>query len=111
MARRIGEHGKPSAYAQQERFAHLFVVASKNSASRDFIAETIKGIIEKGTAELPYPTGPDALPFLGWRGSMTDEQRLLSMAPTMTRGMQESSATSEWQHAQRVSRPSRHMGR
>jgi hypothetical protein len=74
MARRIGEHGKPSAYAQQERFANLFIAALKNPASPAFVAETIKGIIESGTAQLRHPTGPDALPFLGWRGSMTDEQ-------------------------------------
>jgi NAD(P)-dependent dehydrogenase (short-subunit alcohol dehydrogenase family) len=74
MARRIGEHGKPSAYAQQERFANLFIAALKNPASPAFVAETIKGIIQRGTAQLRHPTGPDALPFLGWRGSMTDEQ-------------------------------------
>ena len=74
MARRIGEPGKPSAYGQQKRFAHLFIAALKNPASPDFVAETIKGIIESGTWQLRHPTGPDALPFLGWRGSMTDEE-------------------------------------
>ncbi len=52
MARRIGEHGKPSAYAQQKRFANLFIAALKNPASPAFVAETIKGIIESGTAQL-----------------------------------------------------------
>jgi len=74
MARRIGVPGKPSAYAQQKRFAHLFIAALKNPASPDFVAQTIKDIIEKGAETLRYPTGPDALPFLGWRGSMTDEE-------------------------------------
>ena len=74
MARRISEPGKASNYPQQKRFAHLFIAALKNPASPSFVAETIKGIIESGTQQLRHPTGPDALPFLGWRGSMTDEQ-------------------------------------
>ena len=74
MARRIGEPRDASNYRQQKRFAHLFIAALKNPASPSFVAETIKGIIESGTQQLRHPTGPDALPFLGWRNSMTDEQ-------------------------------------
>jgi NAD(P)-dependent dehydrogenase (short-subunit alcohol dehydrogenase family) len=74
MARRIGEPQGESPYAQQKRFANLFVAALKNPASPSFVADTIKNIIESGTGQLRHPTGPDAKPFLAWRDSMTDEE-------------------------------------
>jgi hypothetical protein len=42
--------------------------------SRLLVAEKIGEIIESGTWQLRHPVGPDALPFLGWRNSMTDEE-------------------------------------
>jgi NAD(P)-dependent dehydrogenase (short-subunit alcohol dehydrogenase family) len=74
MARRLEEPGTASPYAQQRRFGHLFAAALKNPASPSLVAEKIQEIIESGTWQLRHPVGPDALPFLGWRSSMTDEQ-------------------------------------
>ena len=37
-------------------------------------AAQVREIIESGTWQLRHPVGPDALPFLGWRKSMTDEE-------------------------------------
>jgi len=74
MARRLEESTQPSPYSQQRRFAHLFAATLKNPASPSLVAEKIREIIESGTWQLRHPVGPDALPLLGWRSSMTDEQ-------------------------------------
>ncbi|PYX28525.1 MAG: oxidoreductase [Acidobacteria bacterium] len=74
MARRLEEPTQPSPYSQQRRFAHLFAASLKNPASPSLVAEKIREIIESGTWQLRHPVGPDALPLLGWRNSMTDEQ-------------------------------------
>lgn len=75
MSGRIRDSSADSSpYPQQRRFAHLFVAALKNPASPSLVAEKILGIIESGTWQLRHPVGPDALPFLGWRKSMTDEE-------------------------------------
>ena len=37
------------------------------------MAQKILEIIESGTWQLRHPVGPDAVPFLDWRKSMTDE--------------------------------------
>jgi NAD(P)-dependent dehydrogenase (short-subunit alcohol dehydrogenase family) len=74
MARRLEEPTQPSPYSQQRRFAHLFAASLKNPASPSLVADKIREIIESGTWQLRHPVGPDALPLLGWRNSMTDEQ-------------------------------------
>ncbi|HZQ70659.1 MAG TPA: SDR family oxidoreductase [Terriglobales bacterium] len=74
MARRLEDPSNGSQYAQQRRFGHLFAAALKNPASPSLVAQKIQEIIESGTWQLRHPVGPDALPFLGWRNSMTDEQ-------------------------------------
>lgn len=74
MSKRLEESSHPSPYPQQQRFAHLFVASLKNPASPSLVAEKILGIIESGTWQLRHPVGPDALPLLGWRNSMTDEE-------------------------------------
>jgi NAD(P)-dependent dehydrogenase (short-subunit alcohol dehydrogenase family) len=73
MARRIEDPGNGSPYSQQRRFAHMFAASLKNPASPSLVAEKIQSIIESGTWQLRHPVGPDALPFLDWRKSMTDE--------------------------------------
>ena len=73
MARRL-EEPHPSAYSQRRRLAHLYAATLKKPAPPALVAEKILGIIESGTWQLRHPVGPDALPLLGWRNSMTDEQ-------------------------------------
>jgi NAD(P)-dependent dehydrogenase (short-subunit alcohol dehydrogenase family) len=73
MARRIEEPGSISPYPQQRRFAHLFTASLKSPAPPSLVAQKILEIIESGTWQLRHPVGPDALPFLAWRTSMTDE--------------------------------------
>jgi len=74
MSKRLEEQTRPSPYPQQRRFAHLFAAALKNPVPPSLVAQKILEIIESGTWQLRHPVGPDALPFLAWRNSMTDEQ-------------------------------------
>ena len=74
MARGIMHLSANSPYPQIPRFARLFTVSLQNPASANLVGDKILEIIESGTWQLRHPVGPDALPFLQWRSSMTDEQ-------------------------------------
>jgi NAD(P)-dependent dehydrogenase (short-subunit alcohol dehydrogenase family) len=74
MARRIEDQGADSPYVQQRRFADLFTASLKNPAPPSLVGQKILEIVESGTWQLRHPVGPDAVPFLQWRGQMTDEQ-------------------------------------
>jgi NAD(P)-dependent dehydrogenase (short-subunit alcohol dehydrogenase family) len=74
MARRISVGDSASPYQQQPRFAALFQASLKNPASPTLVAQKILEIVVTETWQLRHPVGPDAVPFLQWRGQMTDEQ-------------------------------------
>jgi NAD(P)-dependent dehydrogenase (short-subunit alcohol dehydrogenase family) len=74
MARGLGERTSKSLYRQTERFAGLFAAALKNPAPASLVAQKILEVAESGTWQLRHPVGPDAVPFLQWRASMTDEE-------------------------------------
>jgi len=75
MATRIGvSDSHRSAYSQQQRFSNLFRAVLKNPVPPSVVADKIAEIVDSGTWQLRHPVGPDALPFLGWRNSMTDEE-------------------------------------
>jgi len=74
MARRLEEPSNNSPYAQQKRFSHLFAASLKQPGQPSLVAEKVREIIDSGTWQLRHPVGPDALPLLGWRKSMTDEE-------------------------------------
>jgi hypothetical protein len=38
------------------------------------VGQKVLEIIESGTWQLRHPVGPDAVPFLKWRDSMSDEE-------------------------------------
>jgi NAD(P)-dependent dehydrogenase (short-subunit alcohol dehydrogenase family) len=61
-------------YPQTKRFAGLFVASLKKPTPPTMVAEKILEIAHSQLWQLRYPVGPDALPFLQWRASMTDEQ-------------------------------------
>ena len=63
-----------SIYPQAKRFAGLFAASLKNPTDASIVADKILEIAENGTWQLRHPVGPDALPFLNWRASMTDEE-------------------------------------
>ena len=74
MARRIEEQGKDSPYPQRKRFADLFAATLKNPVPPSLVGQKMVEIVESGTWQLRHPAGPDAVPFLQWRGQITDEQ-------------------------------------
>ena len=74
MAKDI-QHGEPnSLYPQSFRFGGMFRASLEQPTSPSIVAETIIHFAQSGTWELRHPVGPDAIPFLDWRASMTDEQ-------------------------------------
>ena len=61
-------------YPQTKRFAGLFAASLQTPRPPSMVADKILEIAENETWQLRHPVGPDALPFLQWRASMTDEQ-------------------------------------
>ncbi len=74
MARRIGDEDHPSVYPHRERFAAMFAASLKNPTPPSLVAKKILEVAESNTWQLRHPVGPDALPFIQWRSSMTDEE-------------------------------------
>jgi NAD(P)-dependent dehydrogenase (short-subunit alcohol dehydrogenase family) len=73
MARGINKTN-PSIYPQTRRITGLFMASLENPVSPTLVGEKIREIIESDTWTLRHLVGPDSLPFLQWRNSMTDEQ-------------------------------------
>jgi NAD(P)-dependent dehydrogenase (short-subunit alcohol dehydrogenase family) len=73
MARRIEDPASRSEYPQPVRFAALFKASLKHPVPPSVVGGKILEIVDSGTWQLRHPVGPDAAPFLQWRGSMTDE--------------------------------------
>ncbi len=63
-----------SIYPQSKRFAGLFAASLKTPTQPSIVAEKILEIAESETWQLRHPVGPDAIPFIAWRKSMTDEE-------------------------------------
>lgn len=74
MARRAAVPVSESHYRHVVRFAGMFAASLAKPVGPSIVAEKIREIIDSGTCQLRHPVGPDALPFLGWRASMTDEE-------------------------------------
>lgn len=63
-----------SKYPQVLRFGALFEESLKQPTPPSLVADAIFEIANGDSWQLKHPVGPSALPFLGWRASMTDEQ-------------------------------------
>ena len=63
-----------SKYPQVLRFGAMFEETLKQPTPPSLVADTMLEIANGDTWQLKHPVGPSALPFLGWRASMTDEQ-------------------------------------
>jgi NAD(P)-dependent dehydrogenase (short-subunit alcohol dehydrogenase family) len=73
----FGKIDRPSTatrYPQLRRINELFRASLERPVSPYVVGDKIRDIVDNGTWQLRHPVGPDALPFLGWRASMTDEQ-------------------------------------
>lgn len=72
MARRISRAGT-SKYRQGERVAGFFAKSLEESRPASLVAEKILDIVQSDTWQLRHPVGPDAVPLISSRQSMTDE--------------------------------------
>ncbi|MGI9531097.1 SDR family NAD(P)-dependent oxidoreductase, partial [Lutimonas sp.] len=69
------QHADPNTnYPQAFRFGGMFRASLEHPTSPTLVADTILHVVQSGTWDLRHPVGPDAIPFLDWRASMTDEE-------------------------------------
>jgi len=74
MSRNIEDMPTSKVYPQVRRVAALFQATIAAGAGQpQVVGQKIREIVESGTWQLRHPVGPDAEPFLGWRGSLNDE--------------------------------------
>lgn len=74
MARNVERQKLSSIYPHAGRCSALFAgTFAAGAAQPDIVGRKVREIVESGTWQLRHPVGPDAEPFLGWRGSMNDE--------------------------------------
>jgi NAD(P)-dependent dehydrogenase (short-subunit alcohol dehydrogenase family) len=74
MSRNIEDMANSKVYPQVRRVAALFQATIAAGAGQpQVVGRKIREIVESGTWQLRHPVGPDAEPFLGWRGSLNDE--------------------------------------
>lgn len=73
MAHQIEEES-PSIYPSSKRMADLFFASLKNPTSAILVADAVVEFASGDSWILRHPVGPDALPFIQWRMSMTDEE-------------------------------------
>ena len=74
MAKDISHEGKNSSYPHSHRFGGLFKASLKNPTEATLVADKIFEVAENDTWIFRHPVGPDAIPFLEWRKSLTDEE-------------------------------------
>lgn len=72
MAQRLTRAGT-SKYRQRERAAGFFAKSLEESRPASLVAEKILEVVDSGTWQLRHPVGPDAVPLISRRHSMTDE--------------------------------------
>jgi len=63
-----------SEYPQVLRFGAMFEETLKQPTPPSLVADAMLEIANGDSWQLKHPVGPSAIPFLGWRASMTDEQ-------------------------------------
>ena len=73
MARNISI-GSDSVYPQSNRFGGLFAASLKMPTQASLVADKMLEIANSESWQLRHPVGPDAIPFLAWRASMSDEE-------------------------------------
>ncbi|MEP6844685.1 MAG: SDR family NAD(P)-dependent oxidoreductase, partial [Panacibacter sp.] len=74
MAQHITVKPEASRYSHADRLSALFTASLKNPVPPSVVADKILELASIETSQLRHPVGPDALPFLGWRQSMNDEE-------------------------------------
>lgn len=69
----LPEYNKNSIYPHGRRMHAIFKNPDKPEASPTLVGDMIRYVIESNDPRLRFPVGPDAHPFLGWRGAVSDE--------------------------------------
>ena len=73
MAHEISEE-ENSIYPSSKRMADLFTASLQNPTSSTIVADKILEAADSNNWKLRHPVGPDAIPFIDWRFSMSDEE-------------------------------------
>lgn len=66
-----------SPYPHARRQRALFAASLTKPTSPYVVGEKIHEIVDGDSWQLRYPVGPDAVPFLNWRASKTDEDMVV----------------------------------
>jgi len=69
----LPQYDEKTIYPHGRRLHAFFTNPEKAEASPTLVAEMVRYVIESDDPRLRFPVGPDALPFLGWRGALSDE--------------------------------------
>jgi NAD(P)-dependent dehydrogenase (short-subunit alcohol dehydrogenase family) len=69
----LPQYDENTIYPHGRRVHAFFNNPEKDEASPLLVAEMIRHVIESDDPRLRFPVGPDALPFLGWRSAVSDE--------------------------------------
>jgi NAD(P)-dependent dehydrogenase (short-subunit alcohol dehydrogenase family) len=69
----LPQYDQNTSYSHGRRIHAFFTNPEKGEASPALVGEMIRYVIEGDDRRLRFPVGPDALPFLGWRSSVSDE--------------------------------------
>jgi NAD(P)-dependent dehydrogenase (short-subunit alcohol dehydrogenase family) len=69
----LPQYDENTLYPHGRRIHAFFKNPAKPEASPTLVAEMIRYLIEADDPRLRFPVGPDALPFLGWRAGLSDE--------------------------------------
>jgi len=69
----LPQYDENTLYPHGSRIHGFFKNPLRPEASPTLVAETIRYLIEADDPRLRFPVGPDALPFIGWRAAVSDE--------------------------------------
>jgi NAD(P)-dependent dehydrogenase (short-subunit alcohol dehydrogenase family) len=69
----LPDYDRSTSYPHGRRLHAFFDNPNKPEAPPSLVGEMIRYVIESNDGRLRFPVGPDALSFLGWRASLSDE--------------------------------------
>lgn len=69
----LPQYDANTLYPHGRRIHSFFTNPGRAEAAPTLVGDMIRYVIESDDVRLRFPVGPDALPFLGWRGALSDE--------------------------------------
>jgi NAD(P)-dependent dehydrogenase (short-subunit alcohol dehydrogenase family) len=70
----LPQYAPGTVYPHGRRLRAFFLNPDKPEAPTNLVSEKIRQVIEGDDRRLRYPVGPDMMPLLGWRVSLSDEE-------------------------------------